>query len=93
MRTISKTTRFKTDMKRLLGGRYRQVLQDELLPLVESLAEDVVLDARFCDHALINDWKDHRDCHLRPDLILIYRKIGDDELHLVRVGTHSDLGL
>jgi mRNA interferase YafQ len=93
MRTINKTSRFKADVKRLLGGRYRLVLQDELLSLVERLARDVELESRFCDHALINDWKDHRDCHLRPDLILIYRKVGDDELHLVRVGTHSDLGL
>lgn len=53
MRTINKTSRFKADVKRLLGGRYRPVLQDELLSLVERLARDVELESRFCDHALI----------------------------------------
>jgi mRNA interferase YafQ len=35
----------------------------------------------------------HRDCHIRPDLILIYRKPDDDNLELVRLGSHSELGL
>nr|VFK08712.1 MAG: mRNA interferase YafQ [Candidatus Kentron sp. LPFa] len=46
------------------------------------------------DHALTGDWKDHRDCHVRADLILIYRKPDDDAtLQLVRLGSHSELGL
>ena len=36
---------------------------------------------------------DHRDCHIRPDLILIYRKPDDASLELVRLGSHSELGL
>jgi len=43
--------------------------------------------------ALAGEWHDHRDCHSRPDLILIYRKSGDDVLQLVRIGSHSELGL
>ena len=43
--------------------------------------------------ALAGEWHDHRDCHIRPDLILIYRKSGDDVLQLVRIGSHSELGL
>jgi len=92
MRVINQTARFKSDLKRLLKGRYRVIIQEELLALINQLAQDELLAEKFCDHALINDWKDHRDCHLRPDLILIYRKI-EDELHLVRMGTHSELGL
>lgn len=45
---------------------------------------------RLKDHALSGDWKDHRECHLKPDLLLIYR-ITDDGITLVRLGSHSEL--
>jgi mRNA interferase YafQ len=39
------------------------------------------------------EWNDHRDCHVKPDLVLIYRKVGEDTLQLVRLGSHSELGI
>jgi mRNA interferase YafQ len=42
---------------------------------------------------LVGSWKGHRDCHIKPDLILIYRKVGTDALELVRLGSHSELSL
>ena len=48
------------------------------------------LPARLKDHPLGGDWKHFRDCHIEPDWLLFY-KIDDDDLHLVRTGTHSDL--
>ena len=39
-----------------------------------------------------SEWNDHRDCHIRPDLVLIYRKPDKDHLDLVRLGSHSELG-
>jgi mRNA interferase YafQ len=39
------------------------------------------------------DWQDHRDCHVKPDLVLIYRLTNDDILQLVRLGSHSELGI
>jgi mRNA interferase YafQ len=47
----------------------------------------------FTRHALSNNWQDYRDCHIRPDLVLIYRKPDDETLQLVRLGSHSELGL
>ena len=44
------------------------------------------------DHALSGEWSDHRDCHVKPDLILIYQKPDADTLRLVRLGSHSELG-
>ena len=44
-------------------------------------------------HALAGDWKDHRDCHVKPDLVLIHQKSDADVLRLVRLGSHSELGL
>ena len=45
------------------------------------------------DHALSGEWGDHRDCHVKPDLVLIYQKSGADTLRLVRLGSHAELGL
>jgi len=56
-------------------------------------AADTPLPRRNLDHALSGDWNDHRDCHIRPDLVLIYRKPDKDNLELVRLGSHGELGL
>jgi mRNA interferase YafQ len=57
------------------------------------LAKDEPLLRRYFDHPLGGGWNDHRDCHIRPDLILIYRKPNEKSLKLVRLGSHSELGL
>jgi mRNA interferase YafQ len=54
------------------------------------LAEGSALPLRYKDHPLTGEWKHHRDCHLEPDWLLIYKIHGDD-VYLVRTGTHSDL--
>ena len=92
MRTIDPSGRFKRDLRRELKGRYRLVVADELDDLIALLAADVPLPAHHRDHALAGEWKDHRDCHVRPDLVLIYRKPDDDTLQLVRLGSHAELG-
>jgi len=48
---------------------------------------------RHRDHAMTGDWKDHRDCHIKPDLVLIYQKPNADTLRLVRLGSHAELGI
>jgi mRNA interferase YafQ len=92
MRTIETTTRFRRDYKREKKGRLGKRLDALLEPILDMLAADTPLPARTRDHPLSGDWDDHRDCHIRPDLILIYRKPDDDTLQLVRLGTHSELG-
>ncbi|RXL71801.1 type II toxin-antitoxin system YafQ family toxin, partial [Citrobacter sp. AAK_AS5] len=42
---------------------------------------------------LSGDWSDHRDCHIKPDLVLIYRKPDPETLQLVRIGSHAELGI
>ncbi len=64
-----------------------------LLHVVELTAADKPLARRTFDHALTGEWSDHRDCHTRPDLILSYRKPDPASLELVRLGSHSELGL
>lgn len=93
MRTIERTTAFKRDFKREAKGRHRSILDTELRRMIVALASDEALEPRHRDHALSNDWKDYRDCHVKPDLVLIYRLIGDDRLILARLGSHSELDL
>ncbi len=93
MRTIEYTSQFKRDYKREAKGRYRATLDFDLVPLLESLVNDQALEPRHHDHALIGEWKDHRDCHIKPDLVLIYQIPDAFTLRLVRLGSHSELGL
>ena len=92
MREIEWTTKFKRDYRRELRGRHGATLNELLDPLVELLLIDVPLDPRYRDHALSGDWKNHRDCHVKPDLVLIYCKPDEETLQLVRLGSHAELG-
>jgi mRNA interferase YafQ len=93
MRTIKYAKRFRRDYRREQSGVLGPRLGDLLMEAVNMLAADEALPQRYVDHALAGEWKDHRDCHLRPDLVLIYRKPDADSLELVRLGSHSELGL
>ena len=96
MRTIRYTNQFKRDYKREKSGKSRQYsagLDSELLGVVRLLATDLPLPENKRDHPLGGEWKDHRDCHIRPDLVLIYRKPDRNHIDLVRLGSHSELGL
>ena len=92
MRKIERTGQLKRDYKRESKGRHRRVLDANLVPIVAALANDPPLEPRCHDHALSGNWSDHRDCHVRPDLILLYQKPDADSLRLVRLGSHSELG-
>jgi mRNA interferase YafQ len=61
-------------------------LREVILPLIQGNP----LPARYQDHPLRGEWSHHRDCHIEPDWLLIYKVNGDD-LYLVRTGTHSDV--
>ena len=93
MRTIERTNQIKRDYKRELKGRHRVTLEDDFRQVVGVLVSDQPLPERYYDHALTGNWKDFRDCHIKPDLVLIYQKPDDDRLVLARLGSHSELGL
>jgi len=87
------TGQFKRDLKREAKGQHRATLIVDLLPVLVALATGQPLDPKHHDHELTGDWKDHRDCHVKPDLVLIYRKPDNDTLELVRLGSHAELDL
>lgn len=87
--TVKATTQFKKDYKLAI----KRGLKIELLEgVIASLAMGRPLQGKHRDHALTGNWTGHRECHILPDWLLIYR-IEDDVLilTLARTGTHSDL--
>lgn len=93
MRKIEQTSTFKRDFKRTVKGHYRKTLQVDFKDVLEVLANDKPLAEKYRDHSLTGEWKDFRDCHIKPDLVLIYRKPDETTIQLVRLGSHSELGL
>ena len=85
--TINYTTQFKKDYKRI---KKQNKNLEKLKTVIELLSSGNALDEKYRDHQLSGKWKGHRDCHIEPDWILIYR-LTSDSLYLERTGSHSDL--
>ena len=86
---IKPTTQFKKDYKLAMKRGLDIKLLDEVIAI---LAMGLSLPEKNRDHALTGNWIGHRECHIMPDWLLVYR-IEDDVLVLTlsRTGTHSDL--
>jgi mRNA interferase YafQ len=63
---------------------------DVFKQIIQHLAQSKPLDKSFRDHMLIGNYAGTRECHVDPDWLIIY-EIQEDELILIRTGTHSDL--
>ena len=92
MRKIKRATAFKRDFKREMKGPYRNVLDTDLRQIITALASGQPLPPKYRDHGLNQNWKGYRDCHVRPDLVLIYR-LDENLLTLTRQGSHAELDL
>jgi len=90
-RTVEHTTVFRRDFRREAKGIRRGRLNELLRPVLEALILDAPLSPANRDHPLSGEWGDFRECHLRPDLLLVYRKPDAATLQLVRLGSHSEL--
>ena len=90
-REIERSTAFKRDYKRESKGQHRATLDVDLIAVLVALVNDEPLDARNRDHELSGDWRGYRECHVKPDLLLIYQKPDADTLRLARLGSHSEL--
>lgn len=86
---VRHTTAFKRDYKRLLR---RGLPAEKLHAVVARLREGLPLSPANRDHALSGDFSGHRECHIAPDWLLVY-KIHANLLilELTRTGTHADL--
>jgi len=82
------TTKFKKDYRKLTD----QKIIHELDIVIDKLLNGETLEAKYQDHPLLGNYKGCRDCHIRPDVVLIYKKEEDIlVLTALRVGTHSEL--
>lgn len=80
---------FKRDLKR---AQKRGCDINLLLEIVDKLQNGEPLPEKNKDHALTGNWREHRECHITPDWLLVYRIFENTLiLSLVRTGTHSDL--
>lgn len=87
MRDPIQCGQFKRDVKLSKNrGKDMAKLRDLMLLLIE----EKLLPPEYKDHPLKGNWKHHRDSHIEPDWILIY-KIDGNELYFVRTGTHADI--
>ena len=88
-RDIVWTTQFKKHYKLALKRHMDIALLDDIIRI---LSRGEPLPEKNRDHALTGDWVGHRECHILPDWLLVYRIENDVlVLTLARTGTHSDL--
>ena len=78
---------FKRDMKK---QSYELFLTEEWNEVTGALRNGVAMKEKYCDHDLKGKWLGFRECHIKPDLLLIYKK-RDNCIQLVRIGSHSEL--
>lgn len=87
---LFKTKRYKKSLKKLLKSGNFDIQEVELV--VKMLQEDKVLPVSFRDHQLSGVLKDFRECHIRPDLLLMYQKVDERlVLILINIGSHAKL--
>ena len=89
MLSIVASNQFKKDLK-LATKRGLEI--EKLRDVVNTLARQENLDAKFRDHGLTGYYRGFRECHIEPDWLLVYRT-NEEELELVlfRTGSHADL--
>lgn len=87
MLLLKTTSRFLKDLKL---AKKRGYDLDKLEAIVDLLQVQQSLPPKNKDHTLTGEWNHHRECHIQPDWLLIYR-IEATFLILERTGTHSDL--
>jgi len=88
MLEITYSSQFKKDFKKI-----RKLSLPDLkiiFEVISTLEKEASLDAKYKDHELIGNWSNFRECNIKPDLLLVYKK-NVSELQLARIGSHSDL--
>ncbi|MFZ2450147.1 MAG: type II toxin-antitoxin system YafQ family toxin [Methylovulum miyakonense] len=91
MRTIEYASAFKRDYKRIKATPKHKDIDTLLESILLNLANDQALLESQRDHSLNGVWVSYRECHIKPDLLLIYRKPDEETLQLARLGSHSEL--
>ena len=88
MLNLEYSTQFKKDFKKIAKFSIPDIV--EVGHVIKQLQLGETLPEKYADHRLSGDWENYRDCHVKPDLVLIY-KIDSTSLKLARIGSHSEL--
>ncbi|MBR0184477.1 MAG: type II toxin-antitoxin system YafQ family toxin [Synergistaceae bacterium] len=91
MRRVVESSPYRKDVKRTGKGIHSKVLEEELPAVIDALANDRTLEPKYRDHPLHGALNRSRDCHIKPDFVLVYTYLGDNFLRLERLGTHADI--
>lgn len=88
MLKLEYSSQFKKDFKKIARLPIPDVI--EVGHVIKQLQLGETLPDKYVDHLLSGNWQNYRDCHVKPDLVLIY-KVESDILRLARIGSHSEL--
>lgn len=88
MYSLEYSTQFKKDFKKIAKRPIPDII--EVGHVISLLQRNEPLEDKHVDHSLTGNWQGFRDCHIKPDSVLIYR-VDDDVLQLARIGSHSEL--
>ena len=86
-KTVIPTNQFKRDIKK----RSKDLITPQWIEVMHCLLNDLSMPIKYRNHALTGDKKHLMDCHVKPDLVLLYEFEGDTDLILHRLGSHSEL--
>ncbi len=88
MLTLEYSNQFKKDFKKITKMPIPDII--EVGSVISTLQKGLILKAKYVDHPLSGNWNGFRDCHIKPDLVLIYRS-HETTLQLARIGSHNDV--
>jgi len=81
---------FKKDIKKISKSGTKKI--EKIKRVIKLLENELPLESKYKQHKLSNNWKDHFECHIEPDWLMIYKiDKNNKELILVRTGSHSEL--
>lgn len=83
---------FRKSIKRLVQSKDHKVVKDRLEAIIEIIRQRKILDRRYKDHSLQGEYLGYRECHIKPDVLLLY-EVDESRLliTLVNIGSHSEL--
>ncbi len=84
---LVRTKTFKRSFKKL---NLSDTDLQNFIDIIYKLSNDISLDKKYKDHQLKGELKEFRECHIKPDFLLVYR-IKNNQLELIDIGSHSEL--
>ena len=86
---VQYSNEFKKGLKKLKNDKNSLNL---VRNIIKKLANNEILEAKYKDHKLVGEYAGFRECHIKPDLLLIYKKENKALILVcIAIGSHSDL--